>query len=1504
MNPAPVHFRVFLSSPGDVQDERSLAHKVLNNLPTQPFIRNRATLQVLSWDAPNAETPLYANLTPQAALLQQMTRPAECDIVIVILWSRMGTPLPEDDPNFRKPDGGRYLSGTEWEYEDACGSRKTVVLVYRRMEKPRIELDDAEIDEKRKQYKLVTEFFERFKKADGSLRGGYNEYSTPSDFERRLDVDIKSVLEELLARGKLPEPEPVEHPGGPPEASPYRGLSPLTEDDAAVFFGRGREVDEIIRRLIDSTNALFVIGASGSGKSSLVRAGILPRLRGNAVYGSKDWIFASFTPADLGDNPLLALAAAIVPFLGGARTPLQLSNQITAHPESVLSECSAALSGRPEWTRLLVFVDQLEELFTASALAWRDPFVQVIESLTSCPGVIIIGTMRADFFPDAARWPRLAGLIQKGHYLLMPPGRQALTDIVSLPAQRAGLTFEDGLLNNILDEAGFEPGTLPLLAYTLEQLYQSCGASHKLTSDAYQALGGIRGAISKRATESLGKAEAIPQEALPKLFSHLLTINDAGIATRRRALLTELVDDAKTEELVAQLVKARLLVADQRGNEKTIEIAHEALFEGWQELRQWIAENREFLLWRSRLRFRIEEWQRTGRDESGALQGTALEEALQWLKRQSSQLTAEEREFIKWPQSDMFQIRKAIADARDIYPSSADRITPRNQRLWLTSLILAGESREAEAVGRDAVSLLEEARIDAVLHLGETGRYGDALAIAQMMDGSARADACTRLAETAARAGHTERVLEVIGPIEDEHLYVRALARAAAASGAGWQVLAQILSCCRFSKVEAASYFRDPSKIVDERWEEVTRAAKSARPGLCLVMQLSSLAGALAADGRTADAESLATGLQAEVGTIQEAGWKTFASMRIVNTLASAGLAAHAEQIARQVMAPGLMPYLGAVLAYGRAREGAFPEALRLAHEVIGNVDVADAPGTAMEVLTSVSGLLGRHGRVEDGRILAGKILEVVIEKGGADKAANWLTRVSQAYSLCGALDQAVDVIRLIPKATWRAAAWRSVSLLLVESRNFPAVLELRKRAESPEQAAEIIISAAGKDQPAIDSDRFDFAAEILTAISEIPNHSRSYVRALLKSSASLISCGNKDELLQATRAVNGKSDKARLFVAIMEHLSVLDHRDEAISLSDEAIQLIESIDDYDERARKFARLAGIFARCGHLQDARRIASKCHLPNEKLEAFAVILNPLIIQDRDPELRYPLSPDTGSGHGKKREKQGVLREEARASIIRDRDPKLSDKTLRVLMDAAEASRKESPPNWKAAKVLLANIRQTMQKKTESNGPDVDPYIIQQLALATYKADNSVEALKEAQNILWELGPEASNDPETLGLWGAIHKRLWDKTNDRAYLGKALAAYEKGFNVKSDYYSGINLAFLLDLRASISEGEDAIAERVQAKRIRRQLIPIAETIPMDDLKPDQRYWVMATLAEAYCGIGDEAKYQEWIAKANHVAPESWMIDSTREQIERLRALQATSAVASATAGQGQS
>ena len=501
----PAHFRIFLSSPGDVHDERTLARKVIESLPKQPFIRNRVMLEVVSWDDPEALSPVYANLTPQQALQRHLKMPSECDLVVVVLWSRLGTPLP-GDALYRKPDGGRYLSGTEWEFEDAARTGKPV-LVYRRSEKPVMAVDDPEVAAKADQYARVKQFFQRFTNADGSLNGLPRDYEKPSDFERLLDTDVRFWLESLLAtRPTEPDTAPPDAQTGEPDLSPYPGLRRLGEQDAAVFFGRGAEVDALISIVAGGRRFVAVVGASGSGKSSLVRAGLLPRLRGNAVSGSKDWKFVICAPADLGDNPFLALAAAVSPLFVSGRPPIKLANEMAADPGGAARVCDALLSGSPEWAKVALVIDQLEELFTISAAEHRDAFVRTIDGLAAHPRVVVIATLRADFVGEATSSARLVDLLQKGNYLLMPPGMKALSDIIALPATRASLTIESGLLERIIDEVGPQPGTLPLLAYTLEQLYNAGRQTRTLGLDDYESSGAFGAPSAKEPTRACDRS--------------------------------------------------------------------------------------------------------------------------------------------------------------------------------------------------------------------------------------------------------------------------------------------------------------------------------------------------------------------------------------------------------------------------------------------------------------------------------------------------------------------------------------------------------------------------------------------------------------------------------------------------------------------------------------------------------------------------------------------------------------------------------------------------------------------------------------------------------------------------------------------------------------------------------------------------------------------------------------------------------------------------------------
>jgi len=183
---------------------------------------------------------------------------------------------------------------------------------------------------------------------------------------------------------------------------------------------------------------------------------------------------------------------------------------------------------------------------------------------------------------------------------------------------------------------------------------------------------------------------------------------------------------------------------------------------------------------------------------------------------------------------------------------------------------------------------------------------------------------------------------------------------------------------------------------------------------------------------------------------------------------------------------------------------------------------------------------------------------------------------------------------------------------------------------------------------------------------------------------------------------------------------------------------------------------------------------------------------------------------------------------------------------------------------------------------------DDSLTHRLALATYKSriPTEVAALEEAKAILQDLNPEVSNDPETLGLWGAIHKRLWTKTEDRPSLDTAVLAYQRGFDIRTDYYNGINLAFLFNLRARVSSPAEAIADFVTAERVRRRVIPLCQAHLDGAVRDkDEEYWVTATLAEAYLGIGDKAAGDEWLKKAYDLPVAKWMHESTAEQLAQL-------------------
>jgi HEAT repeat protein len=606
--------RIFLASPGDVVAERELALGVLDGLAYDPLLRDRVTIDNVAWDKRGAGAPMLAGITPQASIAAGLPRPSECDIVVVLFWSRMGTPLPDE---YRKTDGSRYESGTEWEYEDGVtafrATGKPYVLLYRRTQQVLLDPDDAKFGERVAQYGKVRAFFDGLRSADGSARDGYGTYELPSDFRAQLEHDLKALIARILEKEPALSNAPAEPVAEVWRGSPFPGLRPFAAADATIFFGRVREVDELIAR-VTSHSFVAVVGASGSGKSSVVAAGVVPRLQLTAgASGEPRWIPVQITPDQLGVNDPFASAAAAILAAFPASRQKKLGTLLREHPER-LAQLLADATPAGEPVRVLLFVDQFEELFTTIPPTLREAFVELLRVASQDERVRIIITIRADFYGRCVEHPVLARLMESTTFPLSAAGVGALAEMIAKPAARAGLTFEDALAQRILDDTGDEPGALALMAYTLDELYRATGGDGRLTHAAYDEIGGVQGAIGKRSETVFLALSDEEKAALPRVFRELVKVDDQGNATRQRARLSCTVETEEARRLTDALTDARLLV-QSRGekNEPVVEVAHEALFRSWSRLAEWIKETQDELRLLQQVRVAAAEWDMNGR---------------------------------------------------------------------------------------------------------------------------------------------------------------------------------------------------------------------------------------------------------------------------------------------------------------------------------------------------------------------------------------------------------------------------------------------------------------------------------------------------------------------------------------------------------------------------------------------------------------------------------------------------------------------------------------------------------------------------------------------------------------------------------------------------------------------------------------------------------------------------------------------------------------------------
>ncbi len=483
----------------------------------------------------------------------------------------------------------------------------------------------------------------------------------PAFLARLTWVDFRQGLEDAEAfhrlvagiRGIVPgRPE-----GGAMPANvecPYRGLEVFDEEHARFFFGREAMTQHLVEAL-RPTRFLCVLGPSGSGKSSLARAGLLPLLRAGQLPGSRNWQYLVFKP---GAHPIEELAlslAALQTVQDQISAADQLINNFKTTETALHLFARLWLRNHAPDTRLFLLVDQFEEVFTLCQDATeREQFIKNLRYAGTIEGgrTVIVPTMRADFLNRAAESPDLAELLSTHQFIVNPMEPGELRRAIEEPALLAGLRFEPGLVERILSDVGHEPGALPLLEHALRELFEKRNRENVLTMQAYEQSGGVQGALAQKAETIYARFKPEQQTILRRVMLRLTQPGEGTVDTRRRAAQHELWNRAEeraaVEQVIHTLADERLLTTNRDASgEEQLDVAHEALIRGWPRLRNWINDDREGLRLRHRLTEDSREWLKQGKDKSYLYQGARLVQAAEWMQKNEAEVNELEREFLE-----------------------------------------------------------------------------------------------------------------------------------------------------------------------------------------------------------------------------------------------------------------------------------------------------------------------------------------------------------------------------------------------------------------------------------------------------------------------------------------------------------------------------------------------------------------------------------------------------------------------------------------------------------------------------------------------------------------------------------------------------------------------------------------------------------------------------------------------------------------------------------------
>lgn len=507
--------------------------------------------------------------------------------------------------------------------------------------------------------------------------------------------------------------------------NPYKGLRAFDEADAKHFFGRAAVVEQVCQRIAEMSpeaRLLAVIGPSGSGKSSVVRAGVLPALRGGAVPGSEHWFVAKMMP---GAFPLAELEMALqaVSFDTADAVPALL------HDENKGLAAAVAAMLPDDESELVLVIDQFEEVYTQ--VSWeqeRDTFLNVLARAATEPNsrLRIIITLRADFYDRPLLHPAFGALVRQNTEVILPLSPTELRAAIVYPAERAGLEVHGAVVDAVVTDVQAQVGALPLLQYALTELYQR-REGVALTLKGYRESGGVLGALARRAEEVYSGLTNDWQKAVKQLFLRLVSFGDQAADTRRRVTLAELfaiegVERAAMQVVLDEFGRYRLLTFDHdpQTREPTVEVAHEALLSEWTRLHTWLNESRHMLRIQQQLTDATAAWLAADEDASFLVRGARLTQFEELVESKAVALTTQEQLFV----TRCVQQRQRNLRLRQAFFAALIVIA-----LFASGMALLALDRQRKAENAEATAIAERDRADEQARVSRS----QALAITALM---------------------------------------------------------------------------------------------------------------------------------------------------------------------------------------------------------------------------------------------------------------------------------------------------------------------------------------------------------------------------------------------------------------------------------------------------------------------------------------------------------------------------------------------------------------------------------------------------------------------------------------------------------------------------------------------------------------------------------------------------------------------------------------------------